>query len=415
MKKIFSPSNKYSADPPKEIIKTKNHDTGGVKRIYSPFIKFNVDRPKETVKTMPKSPFVVPRSGLSPKERSFVLYSCQNRTSRYIGLKTKALEAMKLKKIFTIYGNSNSVRTALTKRGWVEKIPPNRMNLSKIRENRLKSKSKIDEELERFLLSNIVEREPTNFIWGTAENINDFTKKHNANAKEPVNVSRPLMNKLRIEANWTTKQGLCNSLKQSYWYYIEDMAEFDTPRTYSNTNGDEKTDFIKDYELTACTSLLKWIVSMVANCRPIFSDAGKISINVMVFALNRCKEYLYVKQNRDIDEKICNSATTGQWNSFLKKYYILMSNNDVFQTDVDQKLPLYIGYAKLLLREIHKYRPQLSCEGSYNIWIVKPTHCSRGRGIKMASKLNEITDMIDTGGSKYVVQKYIGKKVLVYY
>ncbi|XP_026328451.1 tubulin glycylase 3A-like isoform X2 [Hyposmocoma kahamanoa] len=392
----------------------KNHDIGGIKRIYSPFNKFNVDRPKQIVKTMPKSPFIIPRNGLSPKERSFIICSCQSKTTRYIGLKTRALEAMKFKKIFTIYGKANTVRTALTKRGWVEKIPPNRMNLSKIRENKLNSKSEINEELERFLLSNMVERQAANFIWGTSGNINDLSKKHNVYAKETTNVSTPLMNKLVVETLWTTKQGLCNSLKESYWYYIEDVAEFDTPRTYSNTNDDEKADFIKDYKLTACTSLLKWTVSMVANNRPIFTDAGKISMNVMVFALNRCKEYLYEKQNRDIDREIYSTATAGQWNSFLKKYYILISNNDVFHTDVDQKLPLYIDYAKLLLREIHKYRPQLSCEGSHNIWIVKPTHCSRGRGIKLASKLNEITDMINRGCSKYVVQKYIEDPLLIH-
>lgn len=361
------------------------------------------------VKTMPKSLFNSPRSGLSPKEKGFVLSRCQTKTTRYIALKTRALEAMKLKKIFTIYGKANTVRTALTKRGWVEKIPLTRMNLTKLRENKLNSKSEINQELERLLLSNIVERQAANFIWGTSENINDLSKKHYVSAKE-LNVN-PLMNKLRVETLWTTKQGLCNSLKESYWYYIEDVAEFDAPRTYSNTNSDEKTDFIKDYKLTACTSLLKWIVSMVENNRPIFTDTGKISINVMVFALNRCKEYLYMKQNRDIDKNVYSSATVGQWNSFLKKYYILMDNNDVFHQDVDQKLPLYIGYAKLLLREIHKYRPQLSCEGSHNIWIIKPTHCSRGRGIKMASKLSEITDIINRGCSKYVVQKYIGKKI----
>lgn len=415
VKRTFSPFSKFSVDRSKEIVKTKNHDTGGIKRIYSPFNKFNVDRPKEIVKTMPKSPFAIPRNGLSPKERSFVICSCQTKATRYIGLKTKALEAIRLKKIFTIYGKANPVRTALTKRGWVEKIQPNRMNLSKVRENKLNSRSDINEELERLLLSNMVERQVANFIWGTSENINDLAKKHNAHTKETTNISIPLMNKLRIETLWTTKQGLCNSLKESYWYYIEDVAEFDAPRTYSNTDGDEKADFIKDYKLTACTSLLKWIVSMVANNRPIFTDAGKISMNVMVFALNRCKEYLYAKQNRDIDKKIYSSATAGQWNSFLKKYSILMGNNDVFQTDVDQKLPLYIGYAKLLLREIHKYRPQLSCEGSHNIWIVKPTHCSRGRGIKMASKLSDITDMINRGCSKYVVQKYIGKYISISY
>lgn len=346
-----------------------------------------------------QSPFKPP--GLSPKEKSYVICSCQARSTRYLALKKQAADAMKQNKIFTIYGNGNAVRKALLERGWVEKIPPNRMNLSKVRNANIKD-TEMHNELERLLLSNIVEKSYPNFVWCTKDDIRYSTIDLNKEC-------HVLVNKLKIDAMWTSKQGLCTTLKGNYWFYIEDVAEVNSPRTYSTYDVAEIEDFNSDYKITACTSLLKWVVSMVANERPIFVETGKVSINIIVFALNRCKEYLFSKQNKDIDKSI-HSVSVGQWNAFLKKYYRIISREDVFQIDKDSKLELYLGYAKFLLKEIHRYRPQLSCEGCHNIWIIKPAHCSRGRGIRMASKLGVITNLLNTSANvKYVVQKYIGK------
>lgn len=339
-------------------------------------------------------------NGLSPKEKSYVICSCQSRSTRYIKLKSLAASAIKDNQIFSIYGSCSAVRKALLERGWVEKIPANKMNLSKIRNGTLLSKSEIHGELERLLLSNLVEKYTPNFIWRMKDEQRDTTIDMN---KEYVTI----VNKLKIDAQWTSKQGLCSSMKRNYWFYIEDVAEVNGPRTYNSYEIGETEGFVKDYKITACTSLLKWILSMVANERPVFVESGKISMNVFVFALNRCKEYLFRKQNKDIDRAL-SSASSGQWNAFLKKYYRIIAKDDVFQEDIENKLPLYLCYAKFLLKEIHRYRPQLSCEGCHNIWIIKPAHCSRGRGIRMASKLGVITSLLNKANSKYVIQKYIG-------
>ncbi|XP_049866852.1 tubulin glycylase 3A-like [Pectinophora gossypiella] len=342
------------------------------------------------------------RNGLSPKEKSYLICSCQTRSSRYLRLKNLAADAMKHNKIFLIHGYCTPIRKALVERGWVEKVPPNKMDLAKLRNKRYRDNSEMHIELEKLLLSNFVEKCDPNFVWNAKDDRDDYaTRSHNV-----------VYNKLKVEALWTTKQGLCTSIKSNCWYYIEDVAEINSPRTYSSFDEGEKEDFERDYKLTACTSLLKWVLSMVANDRPIFVETGTIAINVIVFALNRCKEYLFRKQNKDIDRYCVSAATPGQWKSFLKKYYLLMAKQDIFTIDKDNKLPLYLGYAKFLLKEIHKYRPQLSCEGCHNIWIIKPAHCSRGRGIRMASKLGVLTDLLNRG--KYVFQKYIEEPLLIH-
>lgn len=373
-----------------------------MKRIYLPFNRFATKkRPDTKIKISNYGPHRF--SGLSPKEKSYIICSCQSRSNRYSELKRMAAQAIKNNKIFCIYGYCNPIRKALLERGWVEKIRATKMNLSKIRNGTFSNKTDAHTELERLLLSNLVEKCLPNFVWSS----NDVPYNHSIIDMKMECTT--IFNKLNLDTLWTTKQGLCSSMKRNYWFYIEDVAEVDGPRTYNSYDSGEIDSFVKDYKITACTSLLKWILSMVANEQPIFVNSGKISINVLVFALNRCKEYLFRKQNRDIDRNI-SGASNCQWNSFLKMYYSIISKLDVFQADIDNKVSLYLDYAKILLKELHKYRPQLSCEGCHNIWIIKPAHCSRGRGIRMASKLGVITNLLNKANSKYVIQKYVGKK-----
>lgn len=382
---------------------SKKVEKGGVKRIFSPFNRFvhSPTRQTEKLDAKRKPYYSMYRStGLSTKEKAYVICSCQTRSNRYLKLKNLAANAIKQSKIFCVYGNCNTVRKALLEREWVEKIPPNRMNLTRIRNGSFSSQTEINYELERLLLSNLVEKYNPNFIWRTKDERRDTT--FDMSKENSI-----MVNKLKSDAIWTTKQGLCSSMKINYWFYIEDVAEVNGPRTYNSCDFGEKEGFVKDYKITTCTSLLKWILSMVANDRPVFIETGTISLNVLVFALNRCKEYLFRKQHKDIDRSVNDTRTT-QWNAFLKKYYRVIAKDDVFQADKENKLPLYLGYAKFLLKQIHKYRPQLSCEGCHNIWIIKPAHCSRGRGIRMASKLGVITSLLNKANTKYVIQKYIG-------
>lgn len=342
--------------------------------------------------------------GLSPREKSYLISTFQSKSSRYKKLKSLAANAMETNKIFTIYGACNIVRQALLERGWIERVSPNKMNLSRIRNGSFSNQNDVHNELERLLLSNLVEKCCPGFIWTVRDD------QHESNIIDMNKENTAIVNKLKVDAIWTSKQGLCSSIKRNCWFYIENVADVNSPRTYNSYESGETEGFIKDFQITACTSLLKWILSMVANERPIFVETGKISLNIIVFALNRCKEYLLRKQNKDID-KTLNSPSNGQWTSFLIKYYCIIGRNDVFASDKEGKLPLYLIHAKFLLKEIHKYRPQLSCEGCHNIWIIKPGHCSRGRGIRMASKLAVITSLMNKTSAKFVIQKYIGERL----
>lgn len=314
--------------------------------------------------------------------------------------------------IFTVnVKNANIIRKALVERGWVEKISP---NLSKVTKNKKSTRLHIQKRLECLILSNLVKAHPSSFVWDikhykyrNCSYQDDTPQSHCNNYKKNISSEKsyPIRNQLEVEALWATQQGLSHCTKESCWFYIENVAEINTPRIYISAAFDEK-DFMKDYLLTACTSLLKWVLTKVANNEPIFN--GNISSNVIVFAINRCKEYVFMKQNRDIDNPIDRKATAGQWNLFLKSYYTIIDCRGAFLADKSNVLPLLLAYAKILLKNIHKYRPQMNCDGFHNIWIMKSAN-PRGKEIKLASKLPVITDWITTASFGYIIQKYIGK------
>lgn len=310
--------------------------------------------------------------------------------------------------IFTInLKNANVVRKALVERGWVEKVSP---KLSNVTRNTTSTKLKIHQRLDSLILSSLVKGHHSSFVWGLKHyKYLNYSHRNDAGSDDKINAikeKKPISNQLDVEALWTSREGLWNCTQQSYWSYVENVAEINTPRIYVKATINHK-DFLKDFLLTTCTSLLKWLLTMVANNVPILN--GKTSTNVLIFALNRCKEYLYMKENRDIDIPIHTKATPGQWNFFLKTYYTLIDCNDMFLDDKSNILPLLIAYAKILLKKIHKYRPQLSCEGFHNIWVLKSTD-PRDQAVKMASKLDVIIDWMNSAPSEYVIEKYIGKK-----
>ncbi|XP_063375868.1 tubulin glycylase 3B-like [Cydia fagiglandana] len=345
--------------------------------------------------------------GLSPKERMQIIGNCQKRTTRYMHLKNLAAEAIRKNKIFSVYGTCKTVRATLVERGWVEKLPSQRMNMKNIYSGRT-PKHEIRNELETLLLSHLVEKYPPSLIW--------CTKEYQTQKGSTIDMTKdyvPTVNRLQIDAAWTTKQGLCSTIKRNYWFYIEGVAEVYCPRTYNSYDPSEIDSFKNDFKVTACTSLLKWVLSKVANDRPVFVSDGTVSIKIILFAINRCKEYLYRKQNIDIDKTVSN-VTAGQWKSFMKNYSRIISKTAYFDTDKKEQMSLYLSYAKFMLKEIYKYRPQLSCEGCHNIWIIKPAHWCRGRGIRLASSLEDVDDILNKTKAKYVLQKYIEEPLLIH-
>lgn len=71
---------------------------------------------------------------------------------------------------------------------------------------------------------------------------------------------------------------------------------------------------------------------------------------------------------------------------------------------MDTKYPLLLEFTKKILLKLREAFPQFDLNGEQNLWIVKPGHQSRGRGIAVLSKYAEILKYIREGrGRNWVV------------
>ncbi len=66
-----------------------------------------------------------------------------------------------------------------------------------------------------------------------------------------------------------------------------------------------------------------------------------------------------------------------------------------------------------ILKELEKIDPQFHLNGYHNIWILKPSGLSRGRGIKCVSSLQELIKSMSDVFNNYVIQKYIENPLII--
>jgi hypothetical protein len=60
------------------------------------------------------------------------------------------------------------------------------------------------------------------------------------------------------------------------------------------------------------------------------------------------------------------------------------------------------------LKQNHQYKLNKN-----NIWILKPSGLSRGRGIKCVDNLQHILSQVRSGGNQYIIQKYIENPMII--
>ena len=114
---------------------------------------------------------------------------------------------------------------------------------------------------------------------------------------------------------------------------------------------------------------------------------------------------------KEINEKEWFKVLTSQYKLLfrekekIKKPEVLNMNTEY---------PLLLDFTNKVLNKLKDQQTQYSINGEQNLWIVKPGHQSRGRGITVLTKYNEILKYIKEGkGRHWVVQKYIENPLII--
>ncbi|ELW49020.1 Protein monoglycylase TTLL8 [Tupaia chinensis] len=352
-------------------------------------------------------------------------------------------KAIKEKKIFSIYGHYPAIRTALRRKGWVEKKLHfvSRVVLSTEDEDRTYADVKENQELalERTddihdVMSRLVKNEMPYFLWTIKRDVIDY---HSLTCDQ-------MLNHYGKTASFTTKLGLCLSMRSLPWYVQANPDTF-FPRCYGLCSDSEKREFLYDFRRTAASSILKWVVNHqsanrskakgrreeagssdlgLGSKRGVVNETGQdpegteekprgLSEQLVDTACKVCQAYLRQLEHEDIDVlgDTSEDLSEAEWKDLIQQYYALV-HGDAFISNSRS----HFSQCQALLDKIMSVSPQVEIDGLRNIWIVKPAAKSRGRVCmdRVDQILERVSPEEPSAKDKWVVQKYIETPMLIY-
>ncbi|XP_030802466.1 tubulin monoglycylase TTLL3-like [Camarhynchus parvulus] len=386
-------------------------------------------------------------------------------------------KAIKEKKIFTVHGPYPVIRRLLRARGWVErKLPLNRKQLKQQPADQ--SKQQLDkgasgggDEQGEAVLNppggaqpSLGTAEPLQHPCCTAHNKENDGEREDEDEKEDKeqcsedsedihdlmsflvqdqvpnflwtirlsSVDQELLARIEVVNRYPrlaalcTKEGLCQSLQNLSWFEQVDFNTF-FPRCYRLGFKDETEAFIDDFCLTAARSLLKLALQKGGD-RPVGTEQpskpdevpGEAALplypELLEEALEVCEQHLGVLGHQDIDRSTPSPCRTCiDWDRFLPEYYRVAHEGARLELGREQQ-----ERCQELLQRLEEKLPQLGIEGSLNVWIVKPSAKSRGRGIVCATRLEEVLELAQScvgtpaGVCEWVVQKYVERPLTIF-
>ncbi|CAG5096461.1 Similar to TTLL3A: Tubulin glycylase 3A (Drosophila melanogaster) [Cotesia congregata] len=370
---------------------------------------------------------------------------------RFLSVKQIVKDAIAAHHTFMIYGRAKVIRECLLKRGWVEKFYRRNSNGERSRNqhsvvkthHRLRVRNVLgdqqfdqkqqpriqsqtqqhagadsspvvllsgigdlkDEQSKQLLISKMLVNHTVDFLWNSGSDWSGWPSQNNKTT---------IFNRYS-RAGFTSKVGLCSNVRQMHWYYEPGIANTLFPRCYNICQADHLHAFIEDFRLTACVSLLKWFVEKMDNQTESREMPSTVPLKALDFAIRRCSDFIAAQSHEDIDKE-SERVWSHQWDQFICWYYKIVQN-EAFFLGTDIAFQKYILAAKHILKRMRKYWQQLDMDGVLSIWILKPGNRSRGRGIVLMNKIEDIIAKISPANksdTRYVVQKYIERPLLIY-
>ncbi|CAK9819534.1 Tubulin glycylase 3A [Anthophora quadrimaculata] len=333
---------------------------------------------------------------------------------RFMRIKQLVKDAIANHRTFMIYGRARVIRESMLKRGWCEKFFRKASNADQhftVDASPVVLLAGIgdlkDQQSERQLISRMLTNHTVDFLWNTGSEWPGWPSQEN---------KATIFNRY-CRAGFTSKVGLCSNVRQMHWYYEAGVANTLFPRCYNLCQGDQMHAFIEDFRFTACLSLLKWLMTKISTEgeNAVRSPTGTVPVKALEFAIKRCSDYISAQSHEDIDQET-ERVWAHQWDQFISWYYQIVHGQALF---IRNNVPFqkFFLAAKHILKKMKKYWPQIDMDGVMNVWIMKPGNKSRGRGIVLLNKLEDVMAKMNPSNksdTRYVVQKYIERPLLVY-
>ncbi|CAH1396287.1 unnamed protein product [Nezara viridula] len=254
-------------------------------------------------------------------------------------------------------------------------------------------------------LGRLLATDPIKFIW-----VNGFINWSLIN-------NNVIVSRIPSSSYYFSKTALASSIRDLFpFLYHKGFVDVKTPRTYEVRCLDDMKNFTKQYRINACVSLMrKFVASMEPSSKiQMFSEDGTVPLDCLDFAIQRVVEMIRYYQHADIDEWHFSVVSEEDWNVFIYRFYDIVHQDAKFQSNHHNiNVPKLIYACEKLNIIFEKYFPDTKHDGHRNLWIVKPSNGSCGRGVKVFKRLNEIQQYCKPANS-YVIQKYIENPLLIY-
>lgn len=137
--------------------------------------------------------------------------------------------------------------------------------------------------------------------------------------------------------------------------------------------------------------------------------------NVLQLAIQICEIHVQEREHDDIDmhETVC-AIPEENWNLLIQNYYKLVHEGAVIENSGS-----LLKKCESALERLKPLNLQYQIDGLMNTWIVKPGAKSRGRGIQVMNKLDDILKLVQCDPTlmkdgRWVIQKYIERPLLIY-
>uniref|UniRef100_A0A1A9W5I2 Tubulin glycylase 3B n=1 Tax=Glossina brevipalpis TaxID=37001 RepID=A0A1A9W5I2_9MUSC len=331
--------------------------------------------------------------------------SVQNKTLSSI-YRARVIDAFRNRRIFTIFGNYGTIRRALIKRGWLEKLAPNRYpRLQMLSEESLLMHAKRGNEYETVAISKIINHFPAFFIWQPKGHRDLY-----------VDV-RPYRNRIRRShgMDFSTKVGLIGCSEQLQWHRQDGVSNMLYPRFFRlGGNHEEQAAFVEEFRMSQCRALLRYLCRNVENDEIIDYENGTISPIIIPFAAERVRKQLDEMENKislDIEPP---AVPEYDWAEFLQSSGRFLNHRCKLKCTY-RELNEYVKKVKPIITRLDEKRPDYKFDGCRNMWILKPGYQCRGLNIIIRNNIDEILNWANNHMSRrYIVQKYIEQPLLIY-